>query len=64
MITAAVDSSVTVTNGGTVDHNCGEGKDIRTKTLHPGDSASVSLAGLKKGNYTVICEIPGPRTRA
>jgi FtsP/CotA-like multicopper oxidase with cupredoxin domain len=60
MVTAAVDSTIAVTNGGTVDHNFAvKGKNISTKTLHPGESASVTLAGLKKGTYTVICEIPG-----
>jgi FtsP/CotA-like multicopper oxidase with cupredoxin domain/uncharacterized cupredoxin-like copper-binding protein len=60
MISAAVDSSLTVTNGGTVAHNFAiKDTDIRTKTLNPGDTESVSLKGLKAGDYTVICEIPG-----
>lgn len=60
MITAAVDSTITVTNRGSVDHNLViKGQDLRTKTLRSGDAESLSLAGLKKGNYTVICEIPG-----
>jgi len=60
MISAAVDSSITVTNGGTVAHNFAvKDTDVRTKTLDPGESATVSLKGLKAGNYTAICEIPG-----
>jgi uncharacterized cupredoxin-like copper-binding protein len=60
MIAAPVDGTITVTNGGTVDHNFGvEDTDIHTKTLHPGESATVSLRGLDAGDYTAICEIPG-----
>ncbi|MEP6625859.1 MAG: multicopper oxidase domain-containing protein [Acidimicrobiia bacterium] len=60
MISAAVGSSLTVTNGGTVDHNFAvQDHDIRTKTLHPGESASMPLKGLKPAGYTVVCEIPG-----
>ena len=59
-ITAAVGSTITVTNGGTVDHNFAiKDTSVRTKTLHAGESASVSLHGVKAGSYTVICEIPG-----
>ena len=60
MISAPVDGTITVTNGGTVDHNFAvKDTDVRTKTLHPGESATVSLKGLKEGDYTAICEIPG-----
>ncbi len=60
MISAAVDSSLTVTNGGTVAHNFAvKDTNIRTKMLNPGESATVSLKGLKAGNYTAICEVPG-----
>ena len=59
-ITAAVDSTITVTNGGTVDHNFAiKDTSVRTKTLHAGESASLSLKGVKAGSYTVTCEIPG-----
>ena len=60
MISAPVDSTITVTNGGTVAHNFAvQDTDIRTKTLQPGDSTVVSLKGLNAGDYTAICEIPG-----
>jgi hypothetical protein len=60
MISAAVDSSLTVTNGGTVAHNFAvKDTNIRTKMLNAGESATVSLKGLKAGNYTAICEVPG-----
>ena len=59
-ITAAVNSTITVTNDGTVDHNFAiKDTSVRTKTLRGGESASVSLHGIKAGSYTVICEIPG-----
>ena len=59
-ITAAVDSTITVTNSGTVDHNFAiKDTSVRTKTLHAGESGSVSLHGMKAGSYTVTCEIPG-----
>jgi FtsP/CotA-like multicopper oxidase with cupredoxin domain len=60
MISAEVDGSIVVTNGGTVAHNFAvQDTDIRTKTLNPGDTETVSLQGLKAGDYTVLCEIPG-----
>jgi FtsP/CotA-like multicopper oxidase with cupredoxin domain len=60
MISAPVDGTLSVTNAGSVDHNVAvKGEEMRTKTLKAGETASLSLAGLKKGDYTVICEVPG-----
>jgi FtsP/CotA-like multicopper oxidase with cupredoxin domain len=60
MVTAAIDGTLAVTNGGTIDHNLAiQGTDRRTKMLHPNESATLSLKGLKKGDYTIICEVPG-----
>ena len=63
MISAPVDGTLTVTNGGTVAHNFAvQDTDLRTKMLNPGESATLELKGLKKGNYTAICEVPGHAT--
>ncbi len=60
MISATVDGSLAVTNSGTVAHNFAvKDTNVRTKMLNPGESATVSLKGLKAGNYTAICEVPG-----
>jgi FtsP/CotA-like multicopper oxidase with cupredoxin domain len=60
MISAAVGSTLTITNAGSVDHNFAvQGTDARTETLRPGESASLSLDGIEAGDHTVICEIPG-----
>jgi FtsP/CotA-like multicopper oxidase with cupredoxin domain len=63
MISTAVGGTITVTNGGTVQHNFAvQDTDLRTKMLNPGESATLELKGLKKGNYTAICEVPGHAT--
>ena len=50
MISAPVDGTITVTNGGTVDHNFAvQNTDVRTKTLNPGESATVSTQGPQGG---------------
>ena len=60
MVSAPVGGSVAVTNGGTLDHNLAvDGTALKTKVLHPGESATLSLSGLKKGSYTILCQIPG-----
>src|SRR3954447_9349350 len=60
MISAAVGGTISVTNGGTVAHDFAvQNTNLRTKMLNPGESATLTLTGLKKGNYTAICEVPG-----
>jgi plastocyanin len=59
-LTASPGSEVTVKNDGTMPHNLTiEGTDKATKNLSPGESAGLSLAGLKKGSYKIYCTIPG-----
>jgi plastocyanin len=59
-VTTSSGSSITVTNGGTVVHNLTiKGTDKHTKDLQPGESAVLSLAGLKDGTYEMMCAIPG-----
>jgi plastocyanin len=52
--------SIEVTNTGSLAHNLAVvGSDNRTANLNGGDTATLSLAGLAPGEYTMICEIPG-----
>jgi plastocyanin len=60
MVNASVGGTIAVTNGGTVEHDLAiKGTDLHTRNLKPGESATLSLDGLKKGNYTVFCQIAG-----
>jgi FtsP/CotA-like multicopper oxidase with cupredoxin domain len=53
-------STITVTNSGTMVHNIGiVGTDRITPDLQPGASATLDLSGLEPGEYEVYCEIPG-----
>lgn len=59
-VTVSSGGSLTVTNAGTVVHNLTiKGTDTKTKDLQPGQSATLSLAGLKDGSYTMICSVAG-----
>ena len=52
--------SVSVTNGGAVEHYLAiEGQDVRTENLAAGESSSLSVGDLPEGEYTVLCEISG-----
>ena len=54
------DGSIVVTNTGTAAHDfVVKGTKVRTSSLNPGESASVSLDGIKPGSYDVVCSIPG-----
>ena len=60
MIDAAPNSTVSIKNGGTVEHNFAvTGTNKRTSMIKPGTGTTLSLSGLKPGTYTVICEVPG-----
>ena len=60
MVDAAKDSVLAVSNDGTVVHNLAiKGTDKKTADLKPGEKASLDLGGLKAGNYTIYCAIPG-----
>lgn len=60
MVDAPVDGTIAVTNTGAVTHNLGiKGTDKKTKDLKPGESTTLSLKGMKKGDYTIYCEISG-----
>ena len=63
MITAAVDGSIAVTNGGTVEHNLAvKGTDIKTAMLQAGrERHARRSSGLKQGNYTA--HLRGRRAR-
>jgi uncharacterized cupredoxin-like copper-binding protein len=62
-ITADVGGSLSVDNDGALAHNLVvEGHDdVKTPDLDPGDSATLDLAELPEGSYTVFCSIPGHR---
>lgn len=61
-ITAPVDGTLAVTNGGTSVHNLAvEGADKVTKDLNSGEADTLDLGGLEAGAYTVFCAIPGHR---
>jgi len=63
MIDVPLGGTITVTNGGTVQHNFAvQDTNLRTKMLNPGESATLTLKGLKAGTYTGICEVPGHAT--
>jgi manganese oxidase len=53
-------STITVTNAGTMTHNLGiKGTDLVTPDIPPGGSATLDLSSLEPGSYTVICTIAG-----
>ncbi len=60
MIEAPVDGTIAVTNAGAVEHDLAiKGTDRKTTMLKSGQSGTLSLKGLKQGNYTVFCEVSG-----
>jgi FtsP/CotA-like multicopper oxidase with cupredoxin domain len=60
MVHAEEGGTIAVTNAGTVDHNLVvKGTDIATPMLGPGESATLDLGDLRKGNYTLFCEVAG-----
>jgi FtsP/CotA-like multicopper oxidase with cupredoxin domain/plastocyanin len=60
MVTVSEGGSVAVTNTGTVVHDLAvKGTDVKTAMLKPGESASLDVSHLKKGDYTLICEVSG-----
>ncbi|MCJ7671418.1 MAG: multicopper oxidase domain-containing protein [Acidimicrobiia bacterium] len=59
-VNAEPDSTIAVSNDGTVEHNLAiQGTDTKTANLKPGEKASLDLGGLKAGHYTIFCTIPG-----
>lgn len=59
-ITVSPGGAVSVTNNGKLKHNLTvKGTSFKTKDLNPGESATLSLKGLKDGTYTMICAIAG-----
>jgi uncharacterized cupredoxin-like copper-binding protein len=60
MVMASEGASIAVTNAGSVDHDLGvKGTDLKTAMLKPGESDTLDLSSLKKGDYTLFCEVPG-----
>lgn len=60
LIDAPVDGTIAVTNAGAVEHDLAiKGTDRKTTMLKSGQSDTLSLKGLKQGNYTVFCEVSG-----
>jgi FtsP/CotA-like multicopper oxidase with cupredoxin domain len=60
MVDVAEGGSLTVKNAGAVVHNLAiEGTDLVTPDIDPGGTATLDLSDLKKGDYTIICKIPG-----
>ncbi len=59
-LTVSPGGSLVVTNNGSVAHNLTiQGTDKATKSLSAGQSETISLDGLKNGQYTIVCSIPG-----
>ncbi|MFP5308947.1 MAG: multicopper oxidase domain-containing protein [Actinomycetes bacterium] len=59
-ISAGTGTTITVTNVGQAAHDLTvEGTDVATPGLQPGGTASLSLAGLAPGSYTLLCSVPG-----
>jgi manganese oxidase len=60
MVMVSEGGSVAVTNTGSVAHDLSvKGTDVKTEMLKPGESGSLDISGLKKGDYTLICEVSG-----
>jgi manganese oxidase len=60
MVDAPVDGTIAVTNVGAVAHNLAiKGTDLKSEMLQPGESGTLSLDGLEKGDYTLFCEVSG-----
>ncbi len=56
----APDSTIEVTNSGTMIHNLGvTDTDRVTPDLQPGETAALDLSGMEPGTYELYCEIPG-----
>lgn len=59
-VAAGTGTTITVTNIGQTAHDLTvEGTDVATPGLQPGGTASLSLAGLAPGTYTLVCSLPG-----
>jgi FtsP/CotA-like multicopper oxidase with cupredoxin domain/plastocyanin len=60
MIDVAAGGTLAVTNKGSAPHNLSvKGQQLTTGNIDPGGSATLDLASLAPGDYTVICSIPG-----
>jgi uncharacterized cupredoxin-like copper-binding protein len=60
MVMVGEGGSLAVTNSGNVEHNLRvKGTDIKTAMLKGGESASLDVGDLGKGDYTLFCEIAG-----
>ncbi len=58
--TVPPNSTITVTNTGTMVHNLGvSDTDLLTAQLQPGATATLDLAELDPGDYELYCEVPG-----
>jgi manganese oxidase len=61
-ISVPVGGTIVVTNSGTATHNFHvQGTSLHTADISPGDSATLDVKGLKKGQYRAFCAIPGHR---
>ena len=59
-VTVSPGGSILVTNNGSIVHSLEiVGTSYKTKDLNPGESATLSLKGLKEGSYAMQCGIPG-----
>ncbi len=60
MVMVSEGGSIAVTNSGTVEHNLRvKGTDLKTSMLKAGESAILDVGSLKKGDYTLYCEVAG-----
>jgi len=56
----APNSTISVTNTGTMAHTLGvEGTDLITPSIPPGGTGTLDLAGLDPDSYVLFCDIPG-----
>ena len=59
-VTAAAGSTLKVTNSGSTPHNLAvKGTALASPMIAAGGTASLSLAGLAPGDYSLICQVPG-----
>jgi FtsP/CotA-like multicopper oxidase with cupredoxin domain/uncharacterized cupredoxin-like copper-binding protein len=60
MVMVSEGGSVTVTNAGTVEHDLRvAGTGIKTAMLKAGETDTLDVGDLKKGDYTLLCEVAG-----
>lgn len=59
-VTVGAGGRLQITNGGSTQHNLAvKGTALHTAMIDPAKTATLDLASLAAGDYTIICEVPG-----